>query len=333
MSKLWIVLLLVICTACGNPFAGGDSGFLPVAGEYPGLDPVGKRKAYLLDDDLYQYLGSRSAIFDNYGIDNFFNNDYTLNGPDNYLTIESAQIAGDNGAAGVFYYYVRRKLVNKGQLVDVGAQGVLDTQNENRNLYFFKGRWFFSIVYSGKGKIPDLLPIGRLIAAKVPGKDWKPSGFRYLAVDGISDEYAYVTPGNALNLEFLPPSVTTFVSSVGLQSNIFVSDFFDIDQAQTATEDFIKFLRATAEDYKTFKLPVAGYEYKVYQGIDEKEGLLMFVNYKKALITINQIKEINQAKLLLARVIQRIKDEESGRIKVAPAAAKKDTYYDLPVEE
>ncbi len=74
--------------------------FLPVAGDYPGLVPLGKRTTYTLDANRQEYLGKNGIIFENYDLVDFFHNEYTLDGAKNYLNIESYSLAGDNGAAG-----------------------------------------------------------------------------------------------------------------------------------------------------------------------------------------------------------------------------------------
>ena len=305
LSTVLILLVTVFISACSSPLAGTDSGFLPVTGDYPGLIADGKRKTYIMDTERDAYLGNNVALFENYGLTDFFHNSYTLNGDKNYLSIESYNIAGDNGAAGVFYYFVRRKLSGKGKKVQVGADGVLDVANDGRNLYFFKGRWFFALVYSGKENIPDLLPLARLIAGKVPGNDWKPDGFRYLEVEGISSKYAYVSAGNAMNFAFLPPSVTTFVSSAGMEANIYVSNYSENKDAEDAADDFRTLLRSE-NDYKKVPLTVGGKKHTIYQALDEKEGLLMFVQYRNTLISISHVTDEAVARLLLSRVLEKI---------------------------
>ena len=303
-----ILFVLITCISCSNPVSGSNSGLLPVNGEYPGLIADGKRKTYILAKKRDEYLGNNTAIFDNYGLVDFFHNEYTLGGEANYLSIESYRLAGDNGAAGVFYYFVRRKLMTKGQHVDVGADGVLDVQNNGRNLYFFKGRWFFALVYSGKGDVPDLVPLAKYIATKVPGNNWKPDGFRYLDVEGISSKYAYVSAGNAMNFAFLPPSVTTFASSVGLEANIYISNFNDEGDAEEAADSFRGLLRGQ-DNYKKSILNVDGKEYPLYQANDEKEGLLMFAKYRKVIISISHVTDVDLARTLFKRVIIKIRSD------------------------
>ena len=304
-----IVLLVVItCISCSNPVSGTSSGLLPENGEYPGLIADGKRKTFILSDKRDEYLGNNSVIFDNYGLVDFFHNEYTLGGKNNYLSIESYRMAGDNGAAGVFYYFVRRKLKTKGKHVDVGADGVLDVKNEGRNLYFFKGRWFFALVYSGKGEVPDLVPLAKYIASKAPGNNWKPDGFRYLNVEGISSKYAYVSAGNAMNFAFLPPSVTTFVSSVGLEANIYISNFSDEGDAEEAANNFKGLLRGQ-DDYNKSTLNIGGKNYPLYQATDEKEGRLMFVLYRKTIVSISHVTDVDLAKTLFNRVILKIRSD------------------------
>ena len=311
---LGVILLgiIAVCVSCANPMAGTNSGFLPVEGEYQGLVPDGKRKTYIINRERDQYLGNNVVIFDNYGLSDFFHNEYTFNGKENYLSIESYQLSGENGAAGVFYYFVRRKLKTKGKEVDVGADGVLDVVNDSRNLYFFKGRWFFAIVYSGKGDVPDLIPLGRYIASKVPGNNWKPDGFRYLDVEGIASKYAYVSAGNAMNFAFLPPSVTTFVSSVGLESNIYISNYFEEKAAEEAEDNFKKFMTSNCEDYKKSEMIINGRNYPIRQALDEKEGLLMFVRYKKTIISISKVSDYDIARVLMERVVRKIMSTNSS---------------------
>ena len=303
-----VLLVLTTCISCSNPVSGTNSGLLPENGEYPGLIAEGKRKTFILADKRDEYLGNNSVIFDNYGLVDFFHNEYTLGGKTNYLSIESYRLAGDNGAAGVFYYFVRRKLMTKGKHVDVGADGVLDVKKEGRNLYFFKGRWFFALVYSGKGEVPDLVPLAKYIASKAPGNNWKPDGFRYLDVEGISSKYAYVSAGNAMNFAFLPPSVTTFVSSVGLEANIYISNFNDEGDAEEAANNFKGLLRGQ-DNYNKSTLSIAGKNYPLYQAIDEKEGRLMFVLYNKTIISISHVTDVDLAKTLFKRVILKIRTD------------------------
>ncbi len=158
-----------------------------------------------------------------------------------------------------------------------------------------------------KFPISCLLP--KLIASKVPGNNWKPKGFRYLEVEGVSAKYAYVSAGNAMNLEFLPPSATTFVSSAGLEANVYVSVFNDDAEAEDVEADFKSLLRI-GDDYKSSKIEILGKEYNLYQAQDEKEGLLMFARYGNTIVSISHVSEEQVARGIITRILTKVKSEK-----------------------
>lgn len=315
MRKFTIIITVAISlllSACmGGAFDGEKNGFLPVnADDFPGLTPRGKRRNLFTDKDIEKYLGNKAGLFLQYGLRSIYTNDYTFGGEDKDLTIESFQIDSNVGTAGTFYYYAGRKLRNQGKKLDIGAQGVLDTEHEGRNLYFYKGHWFVSLVYSGKEPIPDLVPLAKYIAGNVNGGiNWKPQGFKFLEVDGVSSRYAKISWGNALNMQFLPVSVWALAPKAGSNARAFISEFMDVKSCNDTAKDFQRFLQLETKDYKSEAVKVGNSKYYIKSGIDTKEGLLMFATYKHHMVILSEVADHEAGKEIIISILNKMRQE------------------------
>lgn len=298
--------VLLALTACSGFVEAEKTGLLPMTGDFPGLVQLGKNKIFTKADDRMMYLGTRGQVMEQFGTRSLYVGDYTLGGKGNDLSLESYQVDGDVGAAGIFYYYKGRLLANAGKDVDVGGAGVIDTKNDSRNLYFYKGQLFFALIYTGKAPIPDLVPLARWLADKVNNRNWQPTGFKYLKdLDGVSQKYTRISYGNALNMDFLPPAVMSLALCAGTKAKVYACTFSDPKQMQNTEDAFVRFLRFDTKQYKESKLKSGASSYRVYQGIEKDEGLIQFVRGRDVLFIVTGADSAGQGLDLLQRLLDR----------------------------
>ncbi len=310
VAGLLCVLAAGLLAACSGFVEETKTGMLPLTGDFPGLVQLGKNKIFTKAEDRVNYLGSRGRVVDQYGTTEVYVGDYTLGDPKNNLTMEYYKVDGDVGAAGIFYYYQGKILGGTGKDVDVGASAVLDVKNESRNLYFYKGRYFFSLIYTGKAPVPDLVPLGRYMADKVSAKNWKPAGFRFLdGMEGVSQKYTRVSYGNALNMDFLPPAVMSLAMCAGQKAKVFVCVTSDPKQLEGMEGAFVRYMRFDAKEYKYNMLKLGAAGYKVHQAIEKDEGLTLFVRGRETLFIVSGADSVEKGTDLLRRLIERERSE------------------------
>ncbi|GHS91368.1 hypothetical protein FACS1894139_15750 [Planctomycetales bacterium] len=305
------ILVGSVLTACGNPLAGDSSGFLPEDGEFAGLSAVGKRQVLFTDGPKEKYLGAeRARFFKQYGLSTIYSRDYALGGE--ALTIEAYQIGSDLGAAGIFYYYVGQQLRNTGEEIDVGAQAVSDTAHGGRNLYFYKGRWLFALIYTGKEPVPDLKPLAQFLTARVPGQSRKPAGFAYIDVEGVAGKYARVTPGNALNFDIFPPGVWALAPGGGADARIFVIDFSEAKAAEKAGDDFWRYLQVNASDSAREKRQFGKTAVVFARAVDPREKNVVYAAFDRFVIVASHLDNFAAGETLVTRVIDKIRESRRG---------------------
>ena len=195
--------------AMPNPFRqrSARSTTFPGKGDIPNLEPIGKVLTYQGQrfQDFYGAAGNR---YIQYGLLNMMIGEYSYGAKDRRVSIEIAAMENPTAAAGLFHHHRGTIVLDGGQMVPVGAEGVLDSKRDGRNLYFYRSSAFVKIVYSGGPPIPDLLPIAGFMDERMPrGRDAKPEGFSYIEIDGIDPVSIGLTPGFTFNISFLPAAV------------------------------------------------------------------------------------------------------------------------------
>ncbi len=314
LYHLGIFLALVILTGCGGFIRGEKTGNIPLTGQYPGLVPIDKKIVnYFSTQDKARYLGNKAPLFDQYGLNSLHVCNFTLDGPENYLTIEAYSVNSSVGAAGIYYYYKGKILYGGGKDVEVGAQGVLDTERESRNLYFYKGQFFYALVYTGKKPVPDLVPLAREIADRTMGENFKPKGFEYLDVKGISTQFARVTWGNALNTEFLPPSVMALAWAAGKEAKIYVSSYNNKKDMEDSLLDFRRYLQLEAPDFKESRIKVGEGDYKLYTATDSTLGVIMVAVFEDNIITLVKPESLDKGMPLIRAIIEKARSLRYAR--------------------
>lgn len=301
---VWL-LLLPFLAACSNPMAGDNDGFLPKSGEFPGLVAVSARQSFSNAKQREKYLGhDRAVFFEQHSIRTIFTRDYTFNGE--RLTMESFQIDSDAGASGIYYYYAGRQLRGMGKELDIGAQAVLDTFNKSRNLYFYKGRWFFSLIYTGKEPAPDMVELATFLVRRVPGDSRRPDGFQFLEVEGVGHNYARVTSGNALNFDIFPPGVTAVAPGAGGRAAAYVIDLGDNDRAQDRARDFERYLRVNAAEYHSQRRVFGKDGIDCRQALDGKHGKLVFARYGRFIVVVANVDDYQAGLEILSRILEKM---------------------------
>lgn len=307
LGVIGLLLALGGIAGCANPIGGdGKNGFLPENGEFPGLVSQGAVLSASNKKNKEKYLGrERAAFFEQHSLEEIHTRDYTLNGE--RLTLEAFELNSPAGASGIYYYYAGRQLRGVGKELEVGAQAVLDTLNKNRNLYFYKGKWFFSIIYTGKEPTPDLTPLARFMAARVPGESSRPEGMDFLQVEGVAGNYAKVTPGNALNFDIFPPGVFTLAPAGGSRAAAYIISFSDRDRVETRTMDFKRYLQVNAADFRQESQAFGKERVTFYRALDGRHGKLVFVSYGRHIIIIAQLDDYQPGIVIAGRIVEKIK--------------------------
>lgn len=305
----FLFILCLSITACAGksdaPLGGSDNGFLPGNGAFSGLVALGNKRVAFSGKDKDKYLGKeRAGFFNGHGLGSIYTRDYQLDGKN--LTLESFQLDNDVGASGIYYYYVGRQLRGGGEEIDVGAQAVLDTAKSGRNLYFYKGRWFFSIIYTDQEPIPDLKPLAQFLATQISGSSQKPAGFEHLNVEGVAAKYARITPGNALNFDIFPPGVYALAPAGGNNARAFVIDCHDKDRAEKTAGDFRRYLQVNCEDFKTTRKDFGKNKIEIHQATDAREGKITFALFDRYLVAISQINEFALGEDLVMKIVNKI---------------------------
>lgn len=329
---LALVAVLILSAACPAAFPffkrGNSKGDPEVkesgkVGIFPETDDVEtlKRRSNVLTykpkhfQELYGAAGNR---YIQYGMLTLLSCDYTYGENDGTLNIEVANMPSPTAAAGLFHHHRGVVMKNKGRAIDIGAEGMLDAGRGNRNLYFYRGSQFVKIVYSGKGPVPPLAPIGDVMDAKMPkGRDERPDGFEYIDIEGVNQSTVTLTPGFTFGIPFLPASVTASSPGAGSPaSDLFlITRNLDRDAAQLY-KDYNAYLRLNAEyieEYDRGKL-------KFTKAVDPRQGRVVFTAYKNCLIIAARPDGYEKGEVLIDRVMEKIDQRRSG----GGGAAKKD---------
>jgi hypothetical protein len=156
----------------GRDLLTPQNDIFPAKGEIPGLEPVDRILTYR-NQKFEQLYGTAGERYIQYGMTSLQSANYEYDG--GRLSLEIVTLDEPIQAAGLFHYHRGKVLREPGRDLDVGAEGVLDTARQGRNLYFYRSNLFVKIVYSGKTPVPDLMPIARRVDSKLPSRrDDKP---------------------------------------------------------------------------------------------------------------------------------------------------------------
>ncbi|MBN2712045.1 MAG: hypothetical protein JXR97_06365 [Planctomycetes bacterium] len=303
------ILIAFICVGCSSdgmlsrvPGITGSDRFLPQNNEVPGLVRTSKKLAYR-GEDMASFLGNMAALYLNYGAENMATADYYIGSPDKTLSVEVYTMEQDVAAAGIFHYYRGKKLQNTGTKVDVGAEGVLDRYRENRNLYFYKKRQFFKIIYTGEKPIPSLVPLGRKLADAMGGETIKPKGFQFLDVDGIDGASAHVTPGYTFNCDFLPPGIFANAPACGPIAEVFLIEHHEQKDADKTGQDYRTYLELNGKD---FTMKYGPNRRRVWWGRDPVQGRVICTVYGHWLIGVLRPRTYSTGEEMLDKMVARI---------------------------
>lgn len=293
----------------GKPATGSSGKYFPESGDVEDLVRTSKVLTYKNKkfQELYGEAGNRYIQF---GMLNMMSADYTLGGSEGRISLEIAAMETPTAAAGLFHHHRGVVLRNLGEAVDVGAEGVLDVPRGRRNLYFYRGRFFVKIVYSGKAPVPSLLDIAESIDAKLPsGRDAKPTGFRYIAIEGVNKDSASLTPGFTFNLNFLPASVTASAPGGGSPaSDIYLITKIKNSEAAELYKDYNGYLKLHAEYIEEYRRGKQRYT----KAVDPNHGRVLFTAYKNVFIIAARPDGYDKGEVLIDRIIDRIDGGDGG---------------------
>lgn len=320
MPRKTVVLVLIFfvfvagIADAGMPFFrrnrdGSKGGMFPGEGDVPNLHPSGKVLNYKLEafQELYGAAGNR---YIEYGLLRMASCDYIYGGPKDRINIEIATMESPTAAAGLFHHHRGKVLRGEGKAVNVGAEGVLDTPRDDKNLYFYRGSLFVKIVYSGKGKAPNLMPIAEYIDGYLPAgkKDERPDGFEYIEIEGIDKSTIALTPGFTFNISFLPPAVWASAPAGGSPaSDLFVLTKYADKEATEAFRDYTAYLKLHAEYIEEYKKG----SLNLTKAVDPNQGRVVFAAYRNALIIAARPDGYEKGEVLIERVMDRI-DQKRG---------------------
>lgn len=284
-------------------------GAFPDTGEVEGLVRVGKILTYKNNkfQELYGAAGNR---YIQYGMVDMMSCDYTFGDDDQPLSIEIANMLTNTAAAGLFHHHRGTVLQKKGKAIDVGAEGVIDASRGNRNLYFYRGKQFVKIVYSGTPPAPPLIEIAEVMDARMPkGRDDKPDGIDYINIEGVNENTVELTHGFTFNYNFLPPSVWASAPGGGSPaSDMFViTKVLDRDAAELY-QGYSTYLRLNAEYYEEYQ---RNGKQSYVKAVDPRQGRVLFTAYKNCLIIAARPDGYEKGEVLIDRVIEKI-DQKQG---------------------
>ncbi len=305
---------LLLIAGCGGgsgllpelPFGPTNERHLPASGAVPGLLRATKVTSYK-QERMEDYFGPTFRLYLNYGAQGLSTADYTYLGEEKTLTIESFTMENATAAAGLYHYFRGRKLRGRGFPVEVGAEGVLDRERDGRNLYFYKNRIFAKVIYSGPEPVPGLVPIGRAMAADIPGSRERPRGFAFLDVAGVDPTSTYVSPGYTFNADFLPPGIFAKAPGAGGIAEVFLIGHFDRREAQQTAEDYMVYLRRAGTD---FSRKIVDRRRVVWQARDPDQGRVICTLARSYVVGVVRPRTYAEGEAILDRIADRI---ESSR--------------------
>jgi len=313
MHRILLVGLLVaaaLAAGCSGsklpfrmPLIGGND-FLPQAEELPGWRMADDGIRRFAGRKLEKYIGTEANLIRNYGFHLLSAADYVRTGEDEpSLTIESYEMEKPLSASGIYHYHRGRKLhrlEGRARPVDVGVEGVAT----ERVLYFYKGLFFFKIIYTGSAAAaPDLVAIGRGMAGRIPGESRPPRGFEYLAVEGVDTSTSRVTPGYAFNYDFLPPAIFASAPGAGDIAEVFIIGHFDEEDARRTAKDYRTFLQLNGLDYEAKR---TADRRLVWWARDPAQGRVIVTRYKNWVFGVQTPKTYERGEVLLDRIAARM---------------------------
>lgn len=308
-----VVLMLMLFAACAdaampNPFRRRDrakGGYFPEKGDIPDLVRTSPIVTYKREKFL-EFYGQHGARYVQYGLLNLMSAEYTYGGKGRDITIEIATLEDPTSAAGLFHHHRGKVLAVPGRAVDVGAEGVVDSDRDDRNLYFYRSSIFVKIIYAGKEPVPDLTVIGRFIDGQLPkGRDMRPDGFAYIDVEGVNKESIGLTPGFTFNISFLPASVTASAPGGGsVASDMYILTRQLDRDAEQLFKDYTSYLKLYAEyieEYKRGRQPFV-------KSIDPNQGRVVYTHYRNALIIAARPDGYDKGEVLIDRVMAKMNE-------------------------
>ncbi|MDR1521007.1 MAG: hypothetical protein LBU23_12835 [Planctomycetota bacterium] len=291
MSRKAAVLVLILALAA--PEAGAamanlfrrrsaSDGMFPATGDVPDLTLTSRKILAYSGEKFAELYGAAGNRYLEYGLINMMVAEYVHGGKGRRLSLELATMESPVAAAGLFHHHRGKVLAGNGTPVDVGIEGVLDKGRDNRNLYFYRGRIFAKVIYSGPEPIPDLLPTGRFVDARLPaGTDAKPEGFAYIDVPGINRETIALTPGFTFNISFLPPSVWASAPGGGsVASDLFVITRNTRKEAEGLYNDYFSYLKLYADYFEEYRRG----DRRFVKAVDPNQGRVLFTWHGNAMI-------------------------------------------------
>lgn len=281
-------------------------GAFPETGEVEGLVRIGKILTYKSGkfQELYGAAGNR---YIQYGMLDMMSCDYEYD--DQPVSIEIANMMTNTAAAGLFHHHRGNVLHNKGRPVDVGAEGVIDAARDNRNLYFYRGKQFVKIVYSGRPPVPPLIDIADVMDSQMPrGRDDRPDGFEYIRIEGVNESTVELTPGFTFGYNFLPPAVWASAPGGGSPaSDLFIiTKVLDRDVMELY-DGYNTYLRLNAKYYEEYQRGTQS----LVKAVDPRQGRVVLTAYKNCLIIAARPDGYEKGEVLIDRVMDRI-DEVRG---------------------
>lgn len=282
----------------------GNRGMFPEDEAVPGLKREGKVLTYK-GKTFENHYGTAGNRYLQYGLANLKAADYILGGEDKRVVIEIATMDSVNAAAGLFHAYRSGVMKSKGQDIDVGMEGVLDSERGGRNVYFYKSNLFVKIVYSGRMPIPDLVPLARVVDAEIPaGRNTKPDGLKYIDVEGVDMSTVAITPGYTFSSNFLPPSVWANAAAAGgsTATDLFIITRANSREAAQVAKDYTSYMRLASENYEQYKRGKLSFT----KGTDPVQGRVIFTSYKNAVIIVARPDGFERGEALIDRVIAKI---------------------------
>ena len=310
---LAVLIFLVLVSGladAGMPFrknrGGTKGGMFPDTGDIEDLVRIGKARSYegASFQELYGAAGNR---YIQYGLLEMTSCDYEYGGKDRRVSLEIATMDSPTAAAGLFHHHRGKVVQNKGESVEVGAEGLLDVPRGRRNLYFYRSKYFVKIVYSGKDPVPSLLDIGEYVDSHLPaGRDERPAGFEYIEIEGINKDTISLTPGFTFNISFLPASVRASAPGGGSPaSDLHIITKYSNNEAAELHKDYTAYLKLHAEyveEYTRGRL-------KLTKGVDPNQGRVVFAAYKNVFIIAARPDGYEKGEVLIERVIEKIDGE------------------------
>lgn len=304
------MLLAAVLAGCGMPSLPGTgglslpsfrgSGHLPEDNFAPGWRRTSKVQRYA-GRTLKDYIGAQAATFRQYGINLVCVADYTY-GEDTVptLTVESYQMDKPLAASGIFHYHRGVRIRGKAMPADVGVEAVYN----DRVLYFYKGYFFFKLIYTGKeGTRMDLVALAKRIAGEIPGESRPPRGFEYLAVEGVDATTGHYSPGYTFNYDFLPPAIFAKAPGAGSIAEVLLMGHFEDKAAEVTGRDHRYWLQNNGTDYGSKR---TAHRRLVWWGRDPTHGRIIMTRYRSYVIGVLTPKTYEMGEAILDRVVARI---------------------------